>query len=112
MSDDETNYVAGLASRWAGTDPMEQWVNAAPEGGRTPLEETIREYLGSHNPFPDESAVEVLRGDESGWEQAVIVERVGVDEWTVEYKDGEQAWRDHHELRRADLPDGDVPAGG
>lgn len=52
MSDNETNYVAGLATRWARTDPMEQWVNAAPEGGRTPLDETIREYLGSHNPFP------------------------------------------------------------
>ncbi|MFF2300654.1 tudor domain-containing protein [Arthrobacter sp. NPDC058127] len=57
------------------------------------------EYLGSHNPFPDETAVEVLRGDGSTWEQAVIVERVGVDEWTVEYEDGEKAWRDHHELR-------------
>ena len=32
MSDTEANYVAGLAVRWAGTDPMEQWVNAAPEG--------------------------------------------------------------------------------
>ncbi len=29
------------------------------------------------------------------------LKRVGVDEWTVEYKDGEQAWRDHHELRPA-----------
>ncbi|ACL42584.1 conserved hypothetical protein (plasmid) [Pseudarthrobacter chlorophenolicus A6] len=102
MSDDGTNYVAGLATRWAETDPMEQWVNAAPKGGRTPLEETIREYLGSHNSFPDGSAVEVLRGDGSGWEQAVIVERVGLDEWTVEYTDGEQAWRDHSELRSAD----------
>lgn len=62
---------------------------------------TIREYLGSHDSFPDEIAVEVLRGDGSTWEQAVIVERVGVDEWTVEYEDGEQAWRDHHELRPA-----------
>ena len=82
----------------ARTDPMEQWVNAAPEGGRTPLEETIREYLGSHNPFPDEIAVEVLRGDGSTWDH-VIAERVGVDEWTVEYGEGKQAWRDHHELR-------------
>lgn len=76
-----------------------------------------RSTRGSHNPFPDESAVEVLRGDESSWEQAVIVERVGVDEWTVEYKDGEQAWRDHQELRPAAgedqaFPDGDVPADG
>lgn len=101
MSDTEANYVAGLAIRWARTDPMEQRVNAAPDGGRTPLEETIREYLGSHNPFPDESAVEVFRGEGSTWEQAVMVERVGVDEWTVEYEDGEQAWRDHHELRPA-----------
>lgn len=99
MSAGETNYVAGLAIRWAETDPMEQWVNAAPEGGRTPIGETIREYLGSHNPFPDESAVEVLRHEGSIWEPAIIVERVSVDEWTVEFEDGEQAWRDHHELR-------------
>lgn len=101
MSRPETNYVAGLAVRWAGADPLEQWVNAAPEGGPTPLNETIREYLGSHNPFPDESAVEILNGDGPDWEPAVIVERVGVDEWTVEYKNGEQAWRDHSEIRPA-----------
>ncbi len=81
---------------------MEQWVNAAPEGERAQLDETVREYLGNHNPFPDESAVEVLSRDGSSWEQAVIVERVGEDEWTVEYEDGEQAWRDHQELRPAD----------
>lgn len=101
VSAGETNYVAGLAMHWAGTDPMEQWVNAAPEGGPTPIDETIREYLGSHNPFPDESAVEVLRQGGSIWEPAVIVERTSVDEWTVEYEDGEQAWRDQHELRPA-----------
>jgi hypothetical protein len=32
MNDNEPNYVAGLAMRWARTDPMEQWVNAAPQG--------------------------------------------------------------------------------
>ena len=99
MSTDETNYVAGLAMRWAETNPMEQWINTAPDGGRTPLNETILEYLGGHNPFPDESAVEVLRRGGPIWEPAFIIERVGVDEWTVEYPDGEQAWRDHHELR-------------
>ncbi|MEJ1195094.1 tudor domain-containing protein [Pseudarthrobacter sp. CCNWLW207] len=99
MSAGQANHVAGLALGWAATDALEQWVNAAPEGGQTPLEETISEYLGGHNPFPEESAVEVLRRDGAGWDQAVIVERVGVDEWTVEYEDGEQAWRDHHELR-------------
>ena len=43
----EANYVAGLALRWARVDPMEQWVNDAPEGGTTPLAETIGEYLSA-----------------------------------------------------------------
>lgn len=58
----EANYVAGLALRWARTDALEQWVNAAPQGGPTPLEESVTEYLGSHNPFADGSRVEVLGG--------------------------------------------------
>jgi hypothetical protein len=101
MSGAEDNYVAGLAVQWASADPLEQWVNAAPHGGPTPIDETVREYLGDHNPFPDETAVKVLRHDQSTWDPAVIVERVGVDEWTVEYNDGGQAWRSHHELRPA-----------
>ena len=101
MSGTGDNYVAGLAAQWASADPFEQWVNAAPRGGTTSVDETVREYLGVHNPFPDETAVEVLRHDNSGWDRAVIVERVGVDEWTVEYGDGEQAWRNHEELRPA-----------
>jgi hypothetical protein len=101
MSATEDNYVAGLAAQWASTDPLERWVNAAPHGGTTPIDETVREYLGDHNPFPDETAVEMLRHDHSTWDPAVIVERVGVDEWTVEYADGEQAWRSHQELRPA-----------
>lgn len=99
----EANYVAGLALRWARADPMEQWVNAAPQGGTTPLEETISEYLGAQNPFPDSSRVEVLGGlhrdAPTVWVPATIVERTAVDEWTVEFDDGDQAWRDHHELR-------------
>ena len=99
----EASYVAGLALRWARTDPMEQWVNAAPQGGRTPLEETVSEYLGSHNPFPDDSRVEVLGGlrrdAPTAWLTARIVGRTAFDEWTVEFDDGDQAWRDHHELR-------------
>ena len=101
MSGTEANYVEALALDWARTDPWEQWINSAPKGERTPLDETVREYLGSHNPFPDDSAVEVQRRDGPGWDHAVIVERVGVDEWTVEYDDGARAWRDHHELRPA-----------
>jgi hypothetical protein len=63
------------------------------------LEDTIGEYLGGHNPFPDESRVDVLERDTMSWVPATIVERTAVDEWTVEYDDGEQAWRDHQELR-------------
>lgn len=100
----EINYVAAAAQQWAARDPVEQWVNAAPHGGKTSLEETVREYLGSHNPFPDESVVDVLRRDETGWDRATIIERTGLDEWTVEYDDGEQAWRDHHELRPHQSP--------
>ena len=100
----EINYVVAAAQQWAARDPLEQWVNAAPQGGKTPLEETVQEYLGSHNPFPDESVVDVLRRDETGWDQATIIERTGLDEWTVEYDDGEQAWRDHHELRPHQSP--------
>lgn len=105
MNGTEDSYVAGLAAHWASTDPLEQWVNAAPHGDRTSMEETVREYLGNHNPFPDETAVEVLRSDGSTWDPAVILERVGVEEWTVEYDDGEQAWRSHQELRPASAPE-------
>ncbi len=93
------SYVAALAIEWAANDSLERWVNAAPDG-TGPLEDTIGEYLGSHNPFPDESRVDVQDRDAADtWVPATIVERTAVDEWTVEYDDGEQAWRDHQELR-------------
>lgn len=93
------SYVAALAIEWAGSNPLQRWVNAAPDGPG-PLEETISEYLGEHNPFPDESRVDVLdQVVAAGWVPATIVERTAADEWTVQYDDGEQAWRDHHELR-------------
>ncbi len=78
---------------------------SAPGGWRHPLEETISEYLGSHNPpFADGSRVEVLGGlhgdaPPTAWVPVTIVERTAVDEWTVEFDDGDQACRDHHELR-------------
>ena len=93
------SYVAGLAIEWAANDPLERWVNAAPDGPG-PLEDTISEYLGSHNPFPDELRVDVLARDATAvLLPATIVERTALDEWTVEFDDGEQVWRDHHELR-------------
>ncbi|GAB3868628.1 hypothetical protein GCM10028801_44900 [Nocardioides maradonensis] len=96
----EPNYVEQAAAAWAATDPLERWVDAAPDGP-SPIEDTVGEYLGNHNPFPDGMAVDVeVRGGQA-WEPAVIVERVGVDEWTVQYEDGKQGWRDHSELRPA-----------
>lgn len=99
----EKNYVAGLALSWARTDPLEQWVNEAPQGGTTPLKETISEYLGSHNPFANGSRVEVHGGLDpdapTAWVPATVIDRTAVDEWTVEYDNRDQAWRDHHELR-------------
>lgn len=94
----EANYVAGLALRCARQDQWEPRVNTAPKGGTTPIRETIREYLGGHDPFPDHTTVEVLC-DDGSWEPATIIDRPGVDEWTVEYLDGEQACRDHQQLR-------------
>lgn len=88
--------MAAAARKWAAADPLERWVNAATDG-HTPLEETIAEYLGCHDPFPAGSEVEVWHSE--GWEPAIIVERTDVDEWTVQFADGTQAWRDHHELR-------------
>lgn len=95
----DLTHVATLAAEWAANDPLEQWVNAAPTGGPTPIAETIAEYLAGHDPFPDESRVDVLRRDGTGWEPATIVERCGIDEWVVEFDDGEQVFRDHTELR-------------
>ncbi len=93
------SHVAALAIEWAANDSLERWVNSAPNGPG-PLGDTIGEYLGSHNPFPDESRVDVQdRDDADTWVPATIVERTAIDEWTVEYDDGEQAWRDHRELR-------------
>lgn len=92
------SHVAALAIEWAANDPLQRWVNAAPDGPGS-LQDTISEYLGSHNPFPDELRVDVLARDEASWVPATIVERTAVDEWTVEYDDGEQVWRDHQELR-------------
>lgn len=94
-------HVEQLAVAWAGENALQAWINAAPDGP-SPIAETITDYLAEHNPFPDDSPVEVLIRETDRWERATIVERVGVDEWTVEYADdGAQAWRDHSELRPA-----------
>ena len=98
---DQTNYVEQVAGEWAANDPLERWVNAAPDGP-SPLKDTVAEYLGAHNPFPDATSVDVLDRDGHGWTRARVVERTATDEWTVEFDDGERVWRDHHELRPAD----------
>ncbi|MCB0906929.1 MAG: hypothetical protein KDB63_07415 [Nocardioidaceae bacterium] len=99
----EPNYVEQKAAQWAATDPLERWVDAAPDGPSS-IEETVGEYLGSHNPFPDGTRVDVLGRDGQGWTPATVIQRTAADEWTIEFDDGEQAWRDHHELRPAADP--------
>lgn len=99
----QPNYVEQAAASWAANDPLERWVDAAPDGPSS-IEETVGEYLGSQNPFPDCTMVEVLDRDGKGWTPATVIERTAVDEWTVEFDDGEQVWRDHHELRPASDP--------
>ncbi|MGO4587013.1 tudor domain-containing protein [Arthrobacter sp. 2RAF6] len=96
------NHVETLAIAWAEHDGLESWMLAAPDArplSRETLRDIVSDYLASHDPFPDGMSVEVARQDGSGWEPAVIIERPGTDEWTVEYEDGTQAWRDHSELR-------------
>lgn len=83
----EISYVAAQARRWAESDPWQRWIAEAPDaGGRVPMgPELIADYLGANNPFPDGVEVEVLGRDADGWEAAVIVERIGPDEWLVAY---------------------------
>lgn len=100
---DHDNYVEQAAAAWAATDPLERWVNAAHDGP-SPIADTVSEYLGSHNPFPDDAKVDVLDRDGGGWSPATVIERTAADEWTVEFDDGDRAWRDHHELRPASRP--------
>lgn len=96
----EPNYVEQAASAWAANDPLQRWVDAAADGPSS-IEEKVGEYLGNHNPFPDDAKVDVLGRDGEGWTPATVIERTAADEWTVEFDDGEQVWRDHHELRPA-----------
>ncbi|MFE4195605.1 tudor domain-containing protein [Paenarthrobacter sp. NPDC056912] len=96
------NHIEDLALAWAERDPLESWMLAAPDArpiSQETLREVVSDYLSSHEPFPDGTRVEVRRGDDEGWEPATIIDRPGTDEWTVEYDDGTQAWRDHSELR-------------
>lgn len=98
---DELGYVAVQAMRWAAGDTMMRWINDAKDGPM-PVADTIKQYLGSNNPFPADTQVEVRRPDPPElWELAVIVERTDTNEWLVEYPDGGGAWRDHSELRPA-----------
>ena len=99
----QPNYVEQAAAAWAAADPLERWVDAAADAP-SPIEETVGAYLRSHNPFPDGTLVDVLGRDGRGWAQATVVERTAADEWTIEFDDGQQVWRDHHELRPASDP--------
>jgi hypothetical protein len=120
--------LGDVYSRWCGEpeevydagserDDLESWMLAAPDArpfSQATLRDIVADYLASHGPFPDGMSVEVARRDGSGWELAVVMERPDTDEWTVEYDDGTQAWRDHSELRprrQQSFPPGPSAAG-
>lgn len=97
-----TSYVETLALAWAEDDPLESWMLAAPDGrpiSPDTLRQIVEDYLVDHEPFPDGTRVEVARRHGGGWDRAVIVDRPHHDEWTVEYDNGDRAYRDHSELR-------------
>src|SRR3546814_18965820 len=98
------SHVAALAIEWAANDPLQRWVNAAPDGPGS-LQDTISEYLGSHNPFPDELRVDVLSRDEARWVPATTVSRPAVNECTVTYEDRDRVCRAHPEPRPPSLSD-------
>lgn len=94
-----TDPVAALAQAWGTLDPMQRYVDDAPNGP-TPLDELVTEYLAEHDPYPAGTRVRARSLDATvGWEPATVLDRPGRDEWTVEFEDGSTAWRDHTELR-------------
>lgn len=95
----EANYVAAAAQQWAGTDPLEQWVNAAPQGARLRSRRPPRSTSARITPSPTTPVSTSSAGPEPAGTTPQSSNGPAVDEWTVEYDDGEQAWRDHHELR-------------
>lgn len=89
--------VPALAQAWAAVDPFQRYVDDAPDGP-TPVDELETEYLRDHDPYPEGTRVWAERLTWE-WEPATIVERIGDDEWTVEFDDYGTAWRGHGELR-------------
>jgi hypothetical protein len=99
-----TNHVEHLALEWAAHDPLETWILAAPDSQTVTPEalcDVVGSYLAAHDPYPDGTRVDVQQSAGEGWDSAVIIGRTSTDEWTVQYGDGSQAWRDHSELRPA-----------
>ncbi len=95
-------YVERLALEWAPGDPVESWALGYDGKALSPTElrDVIEDYLADHNPFPDGTEVETRGVDaDEHLEHAVIIDRPHWDEWTVEFEDGAQAWRDYPELR-------------
>ena len=98
----EMNHVEKLALAWAERDALESWMLAAPDSrpiSPAALREVVLDYLAAHDPFPASTSVEAVDHSGSGWAPAVVIDRPGTDEWTVEFGDGEQAWRGHDEIR-------------
>ncbi|MGC5168690.1 tudor domain-containing protein [Luteimicrobium sp. DT211] len=104
MTDNGPDPVDALAQAWGALDPLQRYVDAAPDGPM-PVDELVREYLDSHDPYPAGTRVSTRGlGAAAEWEPATILDRPGSDEWTVEFDDGATAWRDHTEIRPNPAP--------
>lgn len=94
-------YVESLALQWAAEDPFESWALGPTGQAISPAElrGVVDDYLSARNPFPDGMSVKTRGLDPDEHEEdAVIVARVEHDEWTVEFEDGAEAWRNYAEL--------------
>jgi hypothetical protein len=92
------DYVGGLAQAWASLEAVQRWFDDGPDSPRT-LDEIVGDFLQSEDPYPSGTAVFAARWRPGRWGPGMIIARVAVDEWEVEYLDEDgPVFRDHTEL--------------
>lgn len=93
------DYVGSRAQAWASLEAAQRWFDDGPNSPRT-LDEIVDDFLQSEDPYPAGTAVFAARWRPGGrWGLGMIIARVDVDEWAVEYLDENgPVFRDHAEL--------------
>lgn len=92
------DYVGGLAQAWASLEAVQRWSDEGPDSPGA-LDEIVDDSLQSADPYPAGTAVFAARWRPGRWGPGMIVARVEVDEWAVEYLDENGlVFRDHAEL--------------